>query len=760
MAKQCDDSKADDKSEGINDIPDAFLCPISHQIMRDPYVDSDGNSYDKMHITEWLREHPISPITRNSLSLNNLVPNRVLKTLIDTFISNNNIQYDERSESKLGQESLQDKQQKQNDSDDLLRATLGRKPLMLFTLIDTSGSMGIGCGSNASGENDGYSRLDLVKHTLNTIIHSLTSVDQICIITFSTIAELFAQNTMLTDSNKVLLQERVKQLEAGGQTNIWDSMRLALDHVSLFTNNSYNVEIYLLTDGEPNINPPGDLVVTIQDYMYKKCTNKLPIINTFGYGYNLDSTMLYNMARVGNGIFGFIPDSTMVGTVFINALSNSMVGEDYEQRSNPIANSILLRFVSLLETLREGGTPLNASNSSINKQGLLREFVNYLESLPLNDGDTEEVNQHNRLLVAGLIEDCSESDNKNSGQIAKAVEPAFMAQWGLHYLSSVQSAFEKRMCINFKDHAMQVFKSTRFITEQRRVEEVFTILPPPKPSDSSRGHSGSPRSYGGSVQTMAGYYDASGGCFAGESKVRGVKIGVDSAGKGWRVLGAVEVKDLRKGSVVQSCVACEAVEGESEGGSGWRLEDSQVECVVKMRYTGALHQVTDDLTLTPYHPVLPIHPTRTPTSTSSPSASASSASIMIAEENSDVFPCELTHNSPQIPHFDGYVYDVVLSNRGLLLAQGGGGCEGNNVVWAAATFGHNVNVGRFRHAYFGSEKVVNDLKRQQSGDAWEAGWLEMERCEYRRGVDGTVQGMIPSQQDKLQQQQQQQQIEE
>jgi len=79
-------SKADVKSETKNEIPDAFLCPISHQIMRDPYVDSDGNSYDKVHITEWLREHPISPITRNALSLNNLVPNRVLKTLIDNFL--------------------------------------------------------------------------------------------------------------------------------------------------------------------------------------------------------------------------------------------------------------------------------------------------------------------------------------------------------------------------------------------------------------------------------------------------------------------------------------------------------------------------------------------------------------------------------------------------------------------------------------------------------------------------------------------------
>ena len=55
---------------------------------------------------------------------------------------------------------------------------LDRKPLMLFTLIDVSGSMGTPCGQNANGESDGYSRMDLVKHTLNTIITSLSEHDK------------------------------------------------------------------------------------------------------------------------------------------------------------------------------------------------------------------------------------------------------------------------------------------------------------------------------------------------------------------------------------------------------------------------------------------------------------------------------------------------------------------------------------------------------------------------------------------------------
>lgn len=67
------------------EIPEAFLCPISQQIMKDPYVDSDGNSYDKDCIYQWLASSSISPITRNPLTRQSLVPNRGLRSLIEAF---------------------------------------------------------------------------------------------------------------------------------------------------------------------------------------------------------------------------------------------------------------------------------------------------------------------------------------------------------------------------------------------------------------------------------------------------------------------------------------------------------------------------------------------------------------------------------------------------------------------------------------------------------------------------------------------------
>lgn len=168
-------------------------------MMVNPYIDADGNSYEYDNIVDWLQRNPISPITRNPLNINDLIPNRTLKTLIEDYKNS-------RSNSK-GRDSKHD----DNDSK-AVTLPLNRKPLLLYTLIDVSGSMANDCGSNAQGESDGYNRLDLVKHTLNTIINSLSEFDRISIIKFSTVAEVFCHATKLNKQNKTLLTERVKTL--------------------------------------------------------------------------------------------------------------------------------------------------------------------------------------------------------------------------------------------------------------------------------------------------------------------------------------------------------------------------------------------------------------------------------------------------------------------------------------------------------------------------------------------------------------------
>jgi len=60
-----------------------FYCPITDQLMVDPVIDRDGNSYERKAIEEWLGRCATSPITRNPLQISDLTPNRTLKSAIE-----------------------------------------------------------------------------------------------------------------------------------------------------------------------------------------------------------------------------------------------------------------------------------------------------------------------------------------------------------------------------------------------------------------------------------------------------------------------------------------------------------------------------------------------------------------------------------------------------------------------------------------------------------------------------------------------------
>jgi len=64
---------------------DVLECPITKDLMRDAVVDPEGNSYDKEAIIKWIRKHHTSPITRTPLQVNQLIPNRAARQLIESI---------------------------------------------------------------------------------------------------------------------------------------------------------------------------------------------------------------------------------------------------------------------------------------------------------------------------------------------------------------------------------------------------------------------------------------------------------------------------------------------------------------------------------------------------------------------------------------------------------------------------------------------------------------------------------------------------
>ena len=78
--------------------------------------------------------------------------------------------------------------------------------------------------------------------------------------------------------------------------------------------------VFLLTDGLPNVHPPRGERAMLRKYVEDH--PHMPSVYTFGFGYSLDSSMLSDLAVEGGGAYAFIPDSGFVGTTFVHAVSN------------------------------------------------------------------------------------------------------------------------------------------------------------------------------------------------------------------------------------------------------------------------------------------------------------------------------------------------------------------------------------------------------------------------------------------------------
>lgn len=501
-------------------IPHSFICPITMEVMKDPWMDSDGNSYEKEAIFKWVQSHGISPITRNRILLSQLVPNRALKELILNY----------KSEKILSPPDI---------TSNIMNGETSHLnfngPIHIIMIADTSGSMGEICDNSNVVEKIGFTRLDLVKHTMNTIVESLSSNDMIALVEFNSRAKALTNLVNLTDSNKSQLKKMISNLTANGGTNIWDALRVSFE---ISKKNSSKIDILLFTDGESNENPPRGIIPTLKEYI--QFNNLNVSIHTYGFGNNINSKLLYDISCEKNGIFGFIPDSTMIGTVFINSLSYLMTNK-HIVNFDKIDKEIHLNFIqSLNQFILSGKNNIN-------------EFIRYLDSKETP-------------FAKALKLDCTESNDNDNGQIEKALKHQYFFTWGKHYIYSVISAYKNNLCLNFKDNGVQYFKTSEFEQVQRFIENIFVNLPPPIPSTK-------PYSAPVSIANFTrSFYNVDGGCFTSDTLLNTTN-------------GFIPCKNIIKGEKVMT-------------DSGL----ATIICVVKFKFSGEICRY-GTTGITPFHPI-------------------------------------------------------------------------------------------------------------------------------------------------------------
>jgi hypothetical protein len=719
----------------MSTYPDNFICPITQDIMIDPVICSDGITYEKNAIIRWLVNNNTSPVTRQSIEKSNIIPNIALRNTIQDYLKSKNISLNHTTQHLQNMQNIQNIQNIQNvqrfnppnitcDNSSFyydnyyysmltLKFSNNKRPNMIFAVVDTSGSMGESADIPNSGESSGLSRLDLVKHTLNTFVHSLNPSDKICIIKFSNTASVISDIKFIDQTGKTDTLRCIERLEPEGMTNLWDGIKTCINKIKDNYDVNYNVSMIVMTDGVSNSDPPRGIIPSLTDLIRQ---NKLNFtINTFGYGYNIDSNLLENIANIGSGIFGFIPDASMVGTIFINMISNiinstinnltvSTLSEPQVELITP-QNMGMIMINQPVNILYRSKSPFTIDTViDLDNRQFHFESFSRVQKIP-SDKDLEQyyrivliktlknaidnisyenlMNLRQKLqtitqieYIKDLIDDIY-FDDPNKGQLYKALSKrVWFDQWGKHYLKSIVRAHELMKCITFKELSPQHYINEEFKLDQSRIEQIFCNIPAPIPSNraqyynasASYAYASAPASY--TPVSMTTYYNQDGGCFDGYGMVT-MYDPVEEK------LYSKPVWQIKKSDIVYCPQNIEKY--------------AIVDCVLKLKINKEIMLADiNNMKITPFHP--------------------------ININNQWRFPINVVN--PQKEYID-YVYDFVLDSGHVV--------EINNIH--VITLGHKFDFNRVvSHEYFG-DKIINDLKTHKD---WDAGLIILDNYQFIR----------------------------
>merc|ERR1712228_50897 len=71
-------------------IEDAMYDPITCELMTDPvFVTVSGHTYERSFIEKYIKEKKIDPLTQQTVTLSDIVPNRLIKRIIDDWREQN-----------------------------------------------------------------------------------------------------------------------------------------------------------------------------------------------------------------------------------------------------------------------------------------------------------------------------------------------------------------------------------------------------------------------------------------------------------------------------------------------------------------------------------------------------------------------------------------------------------------------------------------------------------------------------------------------
>ena len=598
-------------------------------------------------------------------------------------------------------------------------------PTLFIDVIDISGSMGnssVDTKTQASSEAAAFSRADLVRHAVATQIELLRPEDELALVLFDNNASVPLQRTQMTPTGKAAAKACLRLIQPTGGTAIWAGLQRALTIAATVTDK--NVVIILQTDGEsdPSYDPMRGIPDTFRGWM--DANRSKVTVHTVGYGFGsaLDMPLLRSLADIGGGTVNYIPDGSMVGTVFIHMMANMMscVYRGVEIQIPSLSRRIPVGFLQadqprdFVLTLLSSPPVMEIIATADNAPGLVSTTLtpvtpslsreeaawpviheNLIDELqkaltvcerggsydlaPLIAAATDLAANPS---VAAVLSDLADGSAATKGQLGKAfaTRDAFN-RWGRHYVPGVLSGHKNQWAINFKDEGSKIYGSAATRALISRGETIFTSLPPPTAScapppslygGGGGGCGGAPISYSLSSFSQANY----GGCFLPSSVVK------------------MADGDFKR---------CDEIQPGDIADKGFRIA-----CVVKTQVNGLQDIVrlgTRQGGFTPWHPVCTMEGWQFP----------AKIGQVIRVETDAVYNFILAYA-------DNPIQDRV--RPGTLLVDG----------MLACTLGHDMVGPVIGHPYFGRREpgqrnIIDDLKELPG---WRAGRVTLRHVAYAR----------------------------
>ena len=568
------------------------------------------------------------------------------------------------------------------------------RELNVIVALDRSGSMETSITSGEGTEKQVVSRLFLAKHAIRAIALLLGEKHNMSIISFDNEAELILPMTKMDASGIALVDSVLKNVTPRGSTNMFDAINMAVTEANKKENNGKHITFMLLTDGYADT-PRRHATIMGGLQSFPKMTNPWTV-HTFGFGIDLDSRLLVDIANWGGGLFGFIPSGDMLGTVLINAIANrlsvSTCGtkvtcipdngtKPIEFFSGPIRFGQERNFIfpatasNYTVTTSEGTT--NASPGDVPIFADARyNFINAVKtSINTNDyplvvfADTYKSVEDYR--VNALVRDVSASCD-GEGQVGMAHK--YASTWGLHYLRSYTMAQELEECMNFKDPGLQIYGGALFSRIQEEGDKAFINLKPlSEPVRSYYGSTGYLPSATPPVN-MAAFHNQSGSCFAGHCLV----LMANGSSK--------PISQIRRGDVVHTL-------------HGPTIVRYAIEFNIKAK-SQPMCQI-GNLCITPWHPIL--------------------------ENNVWIRPVDKVGYTDRLIQT---VYNLILENNHTINVE---------QHWCI-TLGHGQTTGILYHPFFASIKKVLGCLQQQPG--FSDGRPVYQNCVSTKDENNIVSGWI------------------